>query len=330
MREALPSLRRLYERYGNAAVETQLAALERHGDLIDDPELWLETALAGDFKFMAIERVQRCPCGSDHSTHISRFLYWNLLGMRRCDRCGVIFVSPRLTSEAMASVFAEHYFDYNDLATWGERREPVFAEIMSMLTSRNVKSVLDVGAAYGHFVRYAQQRGLRAAGTDISAKAVEIGREKLGVDLHAGRLSELAIPEGSFDAVVSLDALYYSADPRAELDAMRRVVKPGGILILRLRNSFWSRAFARITRFGAISRAILPAPHLWGYTPTSIEQLLEVSGWRTEECSPAAYSSSRIAPVQSIAASLNRAATRAWRNAPVLTRSFNVVARLAE
>jgi len=183
-----------------------------------------------------------------------------------------------------------------------------------------------VGAAFGHFVKYAQERGLQAAGSDISAKAVNVGREKLGVDLYTGALADLSLPEESVDAVVSLDTFYYVADPRADLEAMRRLVKPGGVIVLRLRNSLWSRSLARVAGFRAINRSALPAPHLWGFTPQSISHLLEVSGWRVEECQPGAYSISAFGPVQSAAIAFNRFARRGWRGAPILTRSFNVVA----
>jgi SAM-dependent methyltransferase len=227
----------------------------------------------------------------------------------------------------MASVFSEHYFDYADLKVWGERREKVFADVVRLLKSRGVRKVFDVGAAFGHFVKYAQEMGLEAAGSDISGKAVEVGREQLGVELYAGALDELSLPDESVDAVVSLDAFYYVAEPRAELDAMRRLVKPGGLIVLRLRNSLWSRFLARAAGFRAVSRASLPAPHLWGFTPQSITQLLEVSGWRVEECQPAPYSRSVFAPLQSVAITLNRVVRLAWHRAPILTRSFNVVAR---
>lgn len=330
MQDRLPSLSRLRERYGEEAVEFQLSCLERHGSAVDDPQLWLEVALAGRFKFMPIARVDRCPCGSTETRRLCRFVFWNLLGLRECDRCGLLFVSPRLTREGMRSVFEEHYFDYANLTVWGERRRKVFADVLRVLRSRGVRKVFDVGAAMGHFVKYAQEMGLEAAGSDISSKAVETGRQQLGVELYTGTIDELALAGGSVDAIVSLDAFYYVADPRAELDAMRRLLKPEGIIVLRLRNSLWSRVRARVAGLRTVDRPALPDQHLWGFTPQSISHLLEISGWRVEECQPATYSASAFEPLQAAAFTLNRVVRHAWHGAPILTRSFNVIARRAD
>ena len=239
-------------------------------------------------------------------------------------------MSPRLTKEGMRSVFEEHYFDYANLTIWGERRRKVFADVLRVLRSRGVRKVFDVGAAMGHFVKYAQEMGFEAAGSDISSKAVETGRQQLGVELYTGTIDELSLAGGPVDAIVSLDAFYYVADPRAELDAMRRLLKPEGILVLRLRNSLWSRVRARVGGLRTVGRSALPDQHLWGFTPRSISHLLEISGWRVEECQPATYSVSALEPLQAAALTLNRIVRHAWHGAPILTRSFNVIARRAD
>lgn len=326
MHDPLPSLSRLRERYGEEAVEFQLRSLERHGSVVDDPDLWLEVALAGRFKFMPIDRVDRCPCGSTDTSLLRRFVFWNLLGLRECDTCGLLLVSPRLTKEAMRSVFEDHYFNYSDLRVWGERRKKIFADVLPLLKSRGVCKVFDVGAAMGHFVKYAREMGLEAAGSDISSRAVEVGREQLRVELYAGAINELSLPAESVDAIVSLDTFYYVPEPRAELDAMRRLLKPGGVMVLRLRNCLWARVGARLGRLRTVKRSVLPAQHLWGFTPRSISHLLEISGWRVEACQPAAYSMSRLAPLQAAEVMLNRVVRQAWHGAPIFTRSFNVIA----
>ncbi len=313
-------------RYGSVAVEAQLASLARHGDVVDDAELWLAAALAGDFKFMAIESVDRCPCGSTESRLLSRFIFWNLLGLRECARCGLLFVAPRLSRASVEQVFNESYFDHTNPEFWGRRRLPVFRDVVRLLRGLGCTSIIDVGAAYGHFLHYAGGHGIRGVGCDLSRAAVEWGCRYLGVDLRVGWIDQLELPEGTVEAVVCLDTLYYSPQPVAELRRMRCLLRPGGHLVLRLRNGRSAAARARREGRRPIGHAVLPSGHLYGFSPATIGPTLEAGGFRLEWCEPAPYSRARVSPPLRAGFALNRLARMVYRRVPILTQSFNVIA----
>lgn len=322
--DRLPAFR---ERYGDAAVDTQLQALAAHGDAVDDPALWLDTALAQGFKYMPIERLRRCACGSTSLELLSRFVFWNLQGITRCNACGLTFVSPRLTSAAISRVFSEFYFDLAQPEYWGQRRQSVFADVYRLLRRNPCRRVLDVGAAYGHFVRWLRDRGVDAEGSDISPASVAWGRRNLGVKLHEGRIDTLDLPAGSMDCIVSLDALYYSPDPVRELNAMHRLLRPGGHLVLRLRNGRRTAADAGRQGRRPVGTSVMPDAHLWAFTPGSISTLLRASGFEVELIEPAAYSQVGIASVPLRAwLTLSRAWTVLAGPSAVHTQSFNVLA----
>ena len=257
------------------------------------------------------ETVAQCPCGNVASTLVRKFTFWSPLELRRCNACGLLMVSPRLTEDAMHYVFSETYFDPLTPEVWGKRRHRIFGEVLEILQKRGVKTVFDVGAAFGHFVRFARQSGLTAVGSDLSDNAVKIAHG-LGVELYSGRLAELRIPAHSFDSVVSLDTFYYTPDPKTELEAIRSILKPGGTLVLRLRN-------CRTTN--------IPSQHLWGFTPDSITALLDRHGWSVEEVLPAAYSASVAEPVHAMFVGVNKILRKASQRVPILTHSFHIVAR---
>jgi SAM-dependent methyltransferase len=296
---------------------------------VEDARVWLAEALRGDFKFMPIEHVRRCPCGGTRSRLLNRFIFWNLLATRRCDDCGALFVSPRLTAGVFRALFNESYFDHRNLDFWGGRRIPVFADALRLLRRYRARSVFDVGCAYGHFVKHARDHGLRATGCDISASAVRIGRKRFGLDLIASGVAQLNDRVGQFDFVVSLDTLYYAHDPARDLTSMRRLVPPGGRLLLRLRNALPSLVRARFQRAEAVGESILPAEHLWGFTPRSARVILEKNGWDVELCEPAAYSRSRSSAMLGALVRIHRGARAVFGRLPILTHSFNVVARRA-
>jgi len=56
----------------------------------------------------AIERVDCTVCGSSDHREVACHGEW---GVRRCNRCSMIFVSPRPTAEAMSALYDLHYFD---------------------------------------------------------------------------------------------------------------------------------------------------------------------------------------------------------------------------
>jgi SAM-dependent methyltransferase len=308
-------------------VDGQLAALARYGDVVEDPRLWLETALAHDFKPMAIERVSACACGATNSISRGYFIYWNLLGIRECLPCGMVYVSPRLTAGAMRTIFETYYFDLSNPEYWDSRREPIFAEVVGLLRTLGCRKIFDVGAAYGHFLKHATEAGFEAAGCDIAARAVEWGRSNLGVDIRHGDLNSIALPEMSFDAVVSLDELYYSTDPVASLRVMAKLLRPGGYVVLRLRNG--SRLAGRIRgrQAGTIGDAVMPSAHLWAFTPRSVRAVLERAGFIPRRIEAAAYSRRRLGAPLAWAAWLNRTAGSFL---PVMTQNFNVVAQRAD
>ena len=320
-------LERLRACYDAARVDAQLASLARHGDCIDDADLWLTAALAGNFKFMAIERVDRCPCGSSESLLVSRFVFWNLLGVRQCSRCGLPFVAPRLSPASVERVFNESYFDHAHPQFWGRRRLPIFRDIVRLLGRLRCTTIVDVGAAYGHFLHYAARHGIRGVGCDLSRETVEWGRRHLGVDLRLGRIDQLNLPEGSADAVVCLDTLYYSLQPVLELQRMRSALRPGGHVVLRVRNGRNVAARARQEASHPIGRAVLPAGHLYGFSPTTIGPTLEAAGFHLLRCEPAPYSRAVLSPLLQIGFTVNRLARGAYRGIGIVTQSFNVVAK---
>lgn len=61
-----------------------------------------------------------------------------------------------------------------------------------------------------------------------NAKAIKAGRLKL----HYGEITALPFPDTSFDKALSIHTLYFWSDPVKTLKELRRVLKPGGILVL--------------------------------------------------------------------------------------------------
>ena len=83
--------------------------------------------------------------------------------------------------------------------------------------------ILDMGAGAGETLRLLRESGFDAAGVDLAPR---------GEGVEQGDFLHLAWPDRSFDAVLSQCAFFVSGDVRGALRAARRVLKPGGKLLL--------------------------------------------------------------------------------------------------
>lgn len=97
--------------------------------------------------------------------------------------------------------------------------------------------VLDIGCGSGSFLVQARGQGLQVAGLDISEAAIARARERLGGDceLVAGSLEGARFQDG-FDFVTLWDVLDHLDNPRPVLMRIHQLLRPGGVVALRVRN----------------------------------------------------------------------------------------------
>jgi SAM-dependent methyltransferase len=96
------------------------------------------------------------------------------------------------------------------------------------------RRLLDAGCGTGFNLLELGRLG-RATGVDLSAEAIAFCRAR---GVRAARASVLALPfaDGTFDAVASFDVIYHAwvTDDRAAARELGRVLRPGGILLVRV------------------------------------------------------------------------------------------------
>jgi len=100
-------------------------------------------------------------------------------------------------------------------------------------------SLLDIGCNVGELLTYCQALypATRLSGIEINSDALAKARQSLpGADLRAASAEQLPFPDSSFDCVTCIEVLeHIPAKTRAQaLAEMRRVVRPGGRLVLRV------------------------------------------------------------------------------------------------
>jgi SAM-dependent methyltransferase len=93
--------------------------------------------------------------------------------------------------------------------------------------------LLDCGCGTGGILRHLSTRG-RAGGVDLSPEAVRLARAR-GAAVARAELMALPFADATFDGVTSFDVIYHRwvADDAAAMREMARVLRPGGLLLLR-------------------------------------------------------------------------------------------------
>jgi SAM-dependent methyltransferase len=98
------------------------------------------------------------------------------------------------------------------------------------------REVLDYGCGSGYGSAAIAAEATRVVGVDVSEEAVEHARANFSAPrlefapIEADR--PLPFPDGSFDTVLSFQVIEHVRDPAAYLSEIRRVLRPGGHLVL--------------------------------------------------------------------------------------------------
>lgn len=144
-----------------------------------------------------------------------------------------------MTTTADYDDFATAYVHQNEhglFNAWYER-----PEVLRLAGDVEGRRVLDAGCGHGPLFRELRTRGAVVSGFDLSPAMVELARQRLGDDADV-RVGDLAAPlpyaDHEFDLVVVSLALHYVEDWGPTLKELRRVLRPGGRLIVSVIHPF--------------------------------------------------------------------------------------------
>jgi SAM-dependent methyltransferase len=220
-----------------------------------------------------------CPlCGGASS----RWLVKNDLPIQRCDVCDNRFLAPADIPADLESLYSAEYFTggvatgyptYQQDAPMLERN---FAERVRRIAAWHAPGrILDVGAAYGYFVKAARAAGWDASGVELAPEVAREAAKLAGAEIIAGDFLEVALAPG-FDVITMFDVIEHVRDPLAWLVRARELLAPGGLLVIETGDvaSAWARLLGRHWYF------LDPPQHLFYFTGAGLEALLARAGFR--------------------------------------------------
>lgn len=119
--------------------------------------------------------------------------------------------------------------------------------------------LLDIGSGTGLFVTAAEAAGYQVTGIESSSHAAALARARVhGTILCHDANRPFDLPDGAFDVVTMLDVIEHLTEWAGALRESRRVLKPGGVLVVVTLNAH------------SIARPLLGRRWAWYQDPTHV------------------------------------------------------------
>jgi len=245
-----------------------------------------------------------CPlCGG----RSSRWLVKNALPLERCASCDNRFLPPAEIPADLESLYTAEYFTGGVATGYPTYQQDApmlarnFAERIRRIGRwRAPGRILDVGAAYGYFVKAAREAGWQASGIELAPEVAREAERLAGAPVIAGDFLRAPLDPG-YDVITMFDVIEHVRDPLAWLTRARELLAPGGLLVIETGDvaSRWARLLGRHWYF------LDPPQHLFYFTGEGLAALLARAGFRTP---PERWRSGRWVSLANIAFKLVRLA----------------------
>jgi len=156
--------------------------------------------------------------------------------LRICPKCG------QLLSACSKQWFADSMQEFNqpegtlpsgkNALRYKNRMGKMLADAAARLDKQPIEmETLDVGCSSGALLRVAGDLGFSVCGVEPATAAATTART-LGFEVFDGLLEETAYADNRFDLVTLFEVIEHLTEPADLLLEIRRILKPGGILLV--------------------------------------------------------------------------------------------------
>ena len=238
------------------------------------------------------------PCALCGTTSSRRIYIQAHFPVVRCRDCGLVFADEHFRETDLESFYTGDYYQRAYVCHPKEIDSKIAGEYLREFrrVDRLMPAggrVLDFGSARGTFIGELMSSDLaerwEPEGIDINPDEVEMGKAK-GFPVRVANVFDDSIPGESFDAITAFSVLEHMQDPRATLEALHRVLKPGGKLLLIVPNGscliiLFGLIAARLLgdRVRGFTDNVFHEEHLYYFDPRTMPKMLEQCGFSTHQ-----------------------------------------------
>lgn len=217
------------------------------------------------------------------------FIHTNVADILSCTNCQVLM---------RADIEKDFKLRYED--------DPYEEEVMEHLLERYIQAfrekkeyrkvlpsksdVLEIGSHVGGFLHIAQEWGWHPVGVDIGKDIAQFANKK-GYRTYDKPIEECDLKDGEFDGIFIWNCFEQLPDPSGSLATIGRILKPQGVLVIRVPNGLFYRLCETILETKRKVQAalqendpvvqalaynnLLGFPHQYGYSGPNLDHLLQ-------------------------------------------------------
>lgn len=169
-----------------------------------------------------------------------------------CQNCCLKFIQPFPSESEVEKFYQAEYWHRKSyrgesalgyLSYLAERESFIdyFQKVLRELKRvypRPSGKVLDIGCSFGFFLKVAQEADWQIYGIDLSPAPVEQAKRELGVKtIYNKSIEQAKFKANFFDLVTVFQTIEHVVDPERFLKEIKRVLKPGGVVLLSTPNA---------------------------------------------------------------------------------------------
>jgi len=201
---------------------------------------------------------------------------YQIIGLVKCAICGLVRAQLSLDENTLKKYYKKNYFFGDEYSDYFAERKALERNFESRLTKLdhyidvNKSKIIEVGCAYGFFLKMLDDRGAKAIGYDVSRDAIKYAKQILKLD---ARLNDFVrSKDHNVDCVCMWDVIEHLPNPGEVVAKAGSILKKGGILTLTTGDI--GSLLAQIQ--GRNWRLIHPPTHMFYFDRQTIGKLLRM------------------------------------------------------
>jgi len=237
------------------------------------------------------EVIERdCPlCGS--KDYLEIYKERGAIGIARCKDCRLIYTNP-MVKESEKNYWGDErkYYEEARLICKGlarHHRDTNYLEDLERIEKIKPEgNFLDIGTNMGFFLRHTRGRKWNVFGVEPSPSLSGMARKYFGLNVKTSYLEDAGFQDNFFDIVTMTDVFEHISNPNKILKDVRKILKKGGILFIKVPNGNYNLLklnLARMTKKTHNYDIFDSYEHVTHFTYETLKRVLEESGFKIKD-----------------------------------------------